>query len=248
MPAGQESSRLFERSVATLIGSWEYLAGGSPGAEVVELDGAVAAAFLRSPESRFLNNAVLSPGLGDAGATLDAVERAYAERGIERFAIWVHESERAVRREVESRGHGYDISTRSMAMAIDDLAPADTSVLDLTETDLAGFRRLVGLGDGFLPELSLDGAHIYLARFEGELAATLTALDRDRDCGIYIVATEPRARRRGIGSVLTAHALAEARERGCVTASLQATPMAEALYARLGFRDLGRFDEFVPGA
>ena len=34
--------------------------------------------------------------------------------------------------------------------------------------------------------------------------------------------------------------------RGCTTASLQATAMAERLYSRLGFRDLGRILEYVP--
>jgi hypothetical protein len=42
---------------------------------------------------------------------------------------------------------------------------------------------------------------------------------------------------------VTAALLDGARERGLVTASLQATPMAEGLYARLGFRDLGRILE-----
>jgi len=31
-----------------------------------------------------------------------------------------------------------------------------------------------------------------------------------------------------------------------VTASLQSTPMAERVYAAIGFRDLGRFLEYVP--
>jgi predicted GNAT family acetyltransferase len=30
-------------------------------------------------------------------------------------------------------------------------------------------------------------------------------------------------------------------------ASLQSTPMAERVYAAVGFRDLGRFLEYVPG-
>jgi ribosomal protein S18 acetylase RimI-like enzyme len=56
----------------------------------------------------------------------------------------------------------------------------------------------------------------------------------------------PAARRKGLGTALTLRALAEATERGCTTASLQATEMAEGLYTSVGFRDLGRFDEFMP--
>jgi ribosomal protein S18 acetylase RimI-like enzyme len=72
------------------------------------------------------------------------------------------------------------------------------------------------------------------------------AFDHEGDCGIYMVGTVPAARRRGIATALSAHAVAEARLRGCTTVSLQATEMAVGVYARVGFRDLGRFEEYVP--
>jgi ribosomal protein S18 acetylase RimI-like enzyme len=72
------------------------------------------------------------------------------------------------------------------------------------------------------------------------------AYDLDGDCGVYNVATLPHARRRGLGTALTALVLHDARARGCRTASLQSTPMAERVYAAAGFRDLGGFIEYVP--
>jgi ribosomal protein S18 acetylase RimI-like enzyme len=75
---------------------------------------------------------------------------------------------------------------------------------------------------------------------------TLMAFDHEGDCGIYMVETTPSARRRGLATALSAYAVAEGKKRGCTTASLQATPIAEGVYARVGFRDLGRFDEYVP--
>jgi hypothetical protein len=45
-------------------------------------------------------------------------------------------------------------------------------------------------------------------------------------------------------TALLAH---EAATRGCRTASLQSSEMAERIYAAIGFRDLGRFLEYVPG-
>jgi ribosomal protein S18 acetylase RimI-like enzyme len=132
-----------------------------------------------------------------------------------------------------------------MAMPISDLADVDTSNLDLVEPSPAEYWRIHGLA-GLLPELSADGAHIYISRFDGENVSTLMAFDHEGDCGIYNVGTVPAARRRGLGTALTAHAVAEARERGCTTASLQSTEMAEGIYASVGFRDLGRFDEYVP--
>jgi predicted GNAT family acetyltransferase len=55
------------------------------------------------------------------------------------------------------------------------------------------------------------------------------------------------ARRRGVGTALTARLAEDAAARGCCTASLQAREMAERIYAEVGFRDLGRFIEYVPG-
>jgi hypothetical protein len=102
------AAELFDRSLATLIQSWLYLAGGSPGAEVIETDGAAIATFVHSPDREFLNNAVLTRGVRDLAVTLDAIESVYASRGIARYAVWAHESEAAVADEVASRGYGYD--------------------------------------------------------------------------------------------------------------------------------------------
>lgn len=247
MLADQTAVELFERSVATLVQSWVYLAKGSPGAEVIEADGAAIAIFVHSPDRRFLNNTVLARGVANLGATLDTVERSYADRGVERYAVWVHESEEATAREIKARGYSYDSSTRTMAMPISDLADVDTSKLDLTEPSTAEYWRIHGLA-GLLPELSADGSHIYISRFKGENASTLMGFDHEGDCGIYNVGTVPAARRQGLGTALTALAVAEARERGCTTSSLQSTEMAEGVYASVGFRDLGRFDEYVPAS
>jgi predicted GNAT family acetyltransferase len=58
--------------------------------------------------------------------------------------------------------------------------------------------------------------------------------------------TLEHARRRGLGTALTAQHLHDALARGCQTASLQSTPMAERVYAAVGFRDLGRILELRP--
>jgi predicted GNAT family acetyltransferase len=81
---------------------------------------------------------------------------------------------------------------------------------------------------------------------DGECVATALAYEHDGECGIYNVGTLPHARRRGLALGVTATLLHEAIERGCETASLQATPMADRLYGALGFRDLGRILEYVP--
>jgi ribosomal protein S18 acetylase RimI-like enzyme len=87
---------------------------------------------------------------------------------------------------------------------------------------------------------------VLIAQFEGENAAAAIAYDHDRDCGIYNVGTVEWARRRGLGTALTALHLHHALARGCRTASLQATDMAESMYRAVGFRNLGRICEYVP--
>ena len=72
------------------------------------------------------------------------------------------------------------------------------------------------------------------------------AFDRGSDCGISNVTTLERARRRGLGTALTAVQLHDGLARGCQTASLQSTEMTERVYAAVGFRDLGRILEYVP--
>jgi predicted GNAT family acetyltransferase len=61
------------------------------------------------------------------------------------------------------------------------------------------------------------------------------------------VSTVEHARRRGLATAVTARLVERAGARGCATATLQATEMAERMYAAVGFRDLGRFIEYVPG-
>ena len=92
------------------------------------------------------------------------------------------------------------------------------------------------------------------ARSAGTGGAIILALERNAvafllfagDCGIYNVGTLEHARPRSLATSLTAHVLHEARARSSGSASLQSTSMAERVYAAVGFRDLGRFLEYVP--
>ena len=99
---------------------------------------------------------------------------------------------------------------------------------------------------GLLSGADPSAFHTLVARRAGGSVATAIAFDHDGDCGIYNMSTLEAARRRGLGTALTARHVHDAADRGCSTASLQSTPMAERVYAAVGFRDLGRFLEYVP--
>ena len=245
MPSDDE---LYRRGAATLAASWEAYARGAAGAALRRLPGVAAAVFPRGPERGVYNNALLSRDLAaaDRARAVAAMEGAYAAAGVGRFAAWVHESDAGMRAALERRGYVVDTATRAMGMALDGTLPPRPEV-DLAQLSWAGYLRAFGLPDGLLAGADHAALHVRTARRAGEPVATALGFDHAGDCGVYNVTTLEGARRRGLGRSLTVLHLHDAVARGCRTASLQATPMAERMYAAAGFRDLGRILEYVPG-
>jgi ribosomal protein S18 acetylase RimI-like enzyme len=240
-------AELYRRGVETLLASWERYARGAAGARVWRSPGVATAVFPNEPERSVYNNALLARGLG-AGArrqAIRAVEAAYAAVGVARYAAWVHESDDAMRSDLIVRGYTVDETTKAMGMTLDAMGPPPP-VVDLGAPAWAEHLRLSGLPTGFLGGIDPDAFHVLVARLQGENVATAIALHHAGDCGIYNVGTLEHARRRGLATALTALHLHDARVRGCATASLQSTPMAESVYSAVGFRDLGRILEFTP--
>ena len=132
-----------------------------------------------------------------------------------------------------------------MAIGLDRLA-APRPELELADLDWDGYVRGFGVPPGLLAGADAAEFHLRAAGLDGSEVGAVLAYDHEGDCGIYNLETLEAARRRGIGTALTALQLHEARERGCTTASLQSTEMAEGVYASVGFLDLGRYLEYVP--
>ena len=211
------------------------------------MSGVAAAVFPNEPERDVYNNALLQRNLGGRSRadSLDAMEGAYADAGVRRFAAWVHESDEAMRGDLERRGYVLDITTRAMGMALDDISvPRPT--IEVGSATWSEYLAYEALSPSFLASADHAAFHVLVHRADGEIISAALAYDFNSDCGIYNVGTLERARRHGLGAAMTAAQLHEARVRGCRTASLQSTPMAERVYATVGFRDLGRFLEYVP--
>jgi ribosomal protein S18 acetylase RimI-like enzyme len=241
---------LYNRMAANLLASWTRYADGSTGASVIRIPAAAMGVFPEGPERSVYNNALLSRDLGpsEAAQAVMQIAEVYADAGVDRYAVWAHESEVAALDELRRGGFRVDTRTRAMAVSLDEISPPRPEI-ELGPSDWSEHRRYLlaaGVPEGLLAGVDGDAFQVLTARLDGRMVATAIAYDHNGDCGIYNMGTLPHARRRGLGSALTMLHVRQARERGCVTASLQASEMAERVYAAVGFRDLGRFIEYVP--
>ena len=239
---------LYHRGAETLPASWAEYARAAAGGALHRHPGVAAAVFPSEPERGVYNNALLERGLAGSERrdAIEAMEAAYAAVGVTRFAAWVHESDEAMRADLERRAYTLDETTRAMGMALEDVRLPRPEI-ELAPADWLEYLRIVGVPPNFLRGAEPGAYHILVARLDGANVATAMAFDHRNDCGIYNVGTLEHARRRGLGTALTALLVHDAIERGCQTASLQSTAAAEGVYAAVGFRDLGRILEFAPG-
>jgi ribosomal protein S18 acetylase RimI-like enzyme len=244
---GMSDAMLYLRGAETLLASWERYASGATGAALRRFPGVAAAVFPAEPERDVYNNALLARDLAasERADAVSAMEAAYAAAGVTRFAAWVHETDAAMRSHLARSGYTVAEVTRAMGMTLEGIFLPLPQV-ELGPADWSEHLRLTGVPRGFLGGIDPSAFHVLVASLDGENASTAIALDVAGDCGIYNVGTLEHARRRGLAGALTAIHLYGARARGCRTASLQSTEMAERMYSAAGFRDLGRILEYVP--
>ena len=241
---------LYIRGSETLLASRAQYARGSTGAAHPRLGGVAAAVFPQDPERAVYNNALLDRDLGrtERAAAVDAMAAAYGSAGIERYTAWVHECDEGMRAEFSGRGYTIAESTLAMGMSLDpiSLTLPEVELGPLDWPDYLKYLQVVGVPAGLLSGADPSAFHVLAARLGGENVATAIAFDHHGDCGVYNMSTLETARRQGLGTALAARHVHDAAERGCLTASVQSTAMAERVYAAVGFRDLGRILEYVP--
>jgi len=98
---------LYLRGASTLVASWDQYARAAAGATLLRSPGVAIGLFPNEPERSVYNNALFERDLPSAQrlGAVDAMESAYEQAGIPRFAAWVHEADFGMRAELERRGY-----------------------------------------------------------------------------------------------------------------------------------------------
>ena len=238
--------------MSSMLDTWRALVRTN-GAETFERPGVYAYASPHVPQRSLFN----SVGYTDTEALLAArTELAdwYAGFGAA-WTVWVPESDTTAREALEGAGHQLDAAPRAMFLDLAGAEEPDMGDIDWSEGDIPASNlindRAYGWPDGTWQQFNNpESAELraYVARVDGEPAATIATLDHGPDCEIWSVATLPDARGRGLCSALMRQGLWDAREAGCETTTLQATAAGRPVYERLGYQDLGALQmwEFRP--
>jgi GNAT superfamily N-acetyltransferase len=224
----------------------------------------VGASIAPATPGRSLPNSVI---YDDPAALLERYEElaeAYAGAGVLAFTVWVDPSDEPdLVPELERRGHVRDAEPLLQAAVLDELALTELAgePLDLDPdptfaklgrlNDAAWRMQPGGLSDCFS---TLDDAPaaalVRIALLDGEPACGLGVFPSGEDAYVSFVATAPKASRRGLATRLLASTLIEARERGAVTTTLEATAAGAPVYERMGYRSLwrlGMYERREPG-
>lgn len=241
-------SELRRRAVEGLEVETRLFATGAGSSRLIEHDGLIASVAPLAPE-RSLPNAVYYSEPAALEAALDELADTYESEGIRAWTVWVPDTDRETAALLARRGHVLDAAPRAMALWLDDLGdgPARPDGAELVEAgqNVAAYLNDAAYGyDGnpfatWLERVTDPPVRWGFAAIEGEPVACAGVIDDGDDCVVTLVATDPGHRGRGIAGWLLRAILAEARERGQTSASLQATKLGAGVYERLGFRDLG---------
>jgi GNAT superfamily N-acetyltransferase len=213
--------------------------------------GVDAFAVAKRPRDLNLQQAVYA----DVGALADALpglEQFYRDLGVPAWRVLTPGGDRAGHL-LTRAGYRPEGALPAMGLVLDDLrhrAPGvvlhepeqmDDVVALNVEAYGAEWADVLGAWHGPPP----PRVRALVAGEPGRAVACGLSLDVGDTAGIYLVATQPSARKNGLGTAVMCGLLEAARERGLAASVLQATDEGFGLYRRLGYRDLGIWTHWV---
>lgn len=244
-----DDSEAWRRLVSSLAQWSRMIDGSSAGMRTVERDGYIATITPATPDRSLVNDVVYwDPAALEADYERLAAD--YRAAGVGAWTVWVPDTDRDTADLLAERGHRLDADPEAMIVELGEIQrppeppgfSRDVDPLTVVRINDAAY----GLPDSFqiaLADMELrDGLYVYGAGEDGRVSSCLFAFDHEDDCSVWLVATLPHARGRGLAAALMAHALADAAERGRTTSTLQATDLGRPVYERLGYRSLGEIE------
>jgi GNAT superfamily N-acetyltransferase len=236
----------WKRLVASLAQWSRAIDGASEGMRSIGHDGLVVTITPAVPERSIVNDVVYWDGPALIAA-YDEIEEGYTTAGIDAWLVWVPDFDTDISGALAERGHVLDSDPEAMVLDLDVVErppepPGFSRTIDPVELALLN-DHAYGMRSAFERAFAQlepgGGLYFYGVEDDEGLASGLVTFDYEDDCSVWLVATRESARGRGSASGLMAHALADARERGCTTSTLQATDLGRPVYERLGYRSWG---------
>jgi GNAT superfamily N-acetyltransferase len=237
-----------ERRVRAGLPAEIELFGSAPTSRVLRLGGVIAAVSPSVPD-RSLFNSVYAEDPAEVEARLDELEAAYEEAGVRAWTVWTRAGHPLGPSVLAPRGHVLDGAPRSMGVEIDAFRPPDRALPEGVEIRAGTTPEAAAVNDAAYglerawsaamtadPPLPVRWA---VVEEGGRAIACAGCIDVEDDLCITGVATVPEAQGRGLASLLIAGLIGEARGRGMLTSTLQASRAGAPVYAKLGFRDVG---------
>jgi GNAT superfamily N-acetyltransferase len=244
--ANVDDSEGWRRLIASLAQWSRTIDGASEGMRVVESDGYVTTITPAVPDRSLVNDVVYWDS-AELAAAYDAISDGYDAAGIVAWTVWVPDTDAETAALLADRGHALDGDPEAMVLDLDTVERPAEPAGYTRSVDPVELARLnddaYGMRSAFARALERlkpgDGLYLYGVAEDGVLASGLVTFDHGDDCSVWLVATRETARGRGYAGALMGHAMADARERGRTTSTLQATDLGRPVYDRLGYRSLG---------
>jgi len=247
---GQSATELVHRNLMDVTAMGAVGSGGS----APEVNGELLFVS-RSPE-QFLNGVMRERPEGDAGALLERARSVFFEQG-RGFVVYTWPGDPELERAALAAGMSpvLDRYPEMVCRSPLEELPGDVRTVAGTE-DAAAYWRICdeaypsigfspGLFTGTFPaELLLDASQVWACvAFQDDEPAACASLwlasGEDSPVGfIGWVGALPQARGRGLAAACTVAATNKGFELGAGIVSLQASPMGEAIYRRLGYEEL----------
>jgi GNAT superfamily N-acetyltransferase len=238
-----EHQELASRTLEGLFDYYRLLADTEDRSRVVESDGIVAAIVPATPHDAMFNSVVYRT-MPDP-CELERLSALYGGHGVLRWGVWLAEGDGALREALGMSGFTQIKQWTGMGMLLLDdrlpMLPADCEVLRANVHDFARVNdgaRETGkdYSRAFARWSERPDLSLWALRCAGRVVSTLLEIDCGEDCSINSVATVPDRWGKGMAGALIQSVLVDARRRGYTTTTLQASPGAESLYRRLGYR------------